>query len=245
MQAIAQPRADGELLSRAQHYLAQQEKWLLPAEALAPMYQAVRVLLEAHVYSQNLHNGMWEFAVELPSLLEAGCTRSALRWLVSQGYVEHAIETTQPNAKARSFHPVANLSMTAETCFVLTASGLALARGHPVAGTAEAAAEERGTSLPCWDVERRELRLGHEVVKRFRRPARNQEIILGAFQEDGWPPRIDNPLSDNGDTCAVDRLHEAVRRLNHQERCLLRFRSDGNGLGVQWASAGAITLGSN
>jgi hypothetical protein len=32
------------------------------------------------------------------------------------------------------------------------------------------------------------------VVKEFKLPAPNQETILTAFQEEGWPPRIDDPL---------------------------------------------------
>src|SRR5262245_57533324 len=87
---------------------------------------------------------------------------------------------------------------------------------------------------PFWDAIRRELRLGKRVVKRFRQPARNQETILAAFQEDGWPPRIDNPLPRKGDTQAVDRLHEAVKKLNRAPRRLIRFLSDGNGLGILW-----------
>ena len=68
--------------------------------------------------------------------------------------------------------------------------------------------------------------------KRYRQPAHNQETILAAFEEDGWPPRIDNPLSGPPDD-AIDRLHNAVKKLNRHSRPL-RFRSDGNGLGVQW-----------
>jgi hypothetical protein len=88
--------------------------------------------------------------------------------------------------------------------------------------------------LPIWDGERRELRMGKLVVKRFRQPAKNQELILAAFEEDSWPPRIDNPLSSNGDTDAVDRLHDAVKKLNRQRKKLIHFRSDGRGLGVMW-----------
>jgi hypothetical protein len=91
--------------------------------------------------------------------------------------------------------------------------------------------------LPVWDADRRELRLGKLVVKRFRQPAENQELILAAFEEDGWPPRIDNPLASDGDTDAVDRLHDAVKKLNRQAKRLIRFRSDGRGTGVLWERA--------
>jgi hypothetical protein len=88
--------------------------------------------------------------------------------------------------------------------------------------------------VPFWNVELRELHLGNILIKRFRRPARNQETILAAFQEDGWPRRIDSPLPSCEDTSAVDRLHDGVKKLNRQTRGLLRFRSDGLGQGVLW-----------
>src|SRR5687767_8848755 len=45
-----------------------------------------------------------------------------------------------------------------------------------------------------WDAQRCELRVGEELVKKFRRPADIQQAILIAFAEQGWPPRIDDPL---------------------------------------------------
>jgi hypothetical protein len=47
-----------------------------------------------------------------------------------------------------------------------------------------------------------------------------------------------NPLLGNGDTEAVDRLHEAVKKLNRGPRRLLRFVSDSAGLGILWEPVG-------
>jgi hypothetical protein len=49
---------------------------------------------------------------------------------------------------------------------------------------------------PTWDRQRRELRLGTQVIRRVPRPnvARNVVMVLDAFEEAGWPPRIDDPL---------------------------------------------------
>jgi hypothetical protein len=200
-----------------------------------PMQHALQVLLEAYAYSQDVQNGTWQFAVELPTLLEAGCTRSALRWLASQGYVEHAIETTRANAKARSFRRVANLSMIEKTCFVLTASGLALAQAHRVSPTSEPAAQAMVGTLPCWDAKLRELRVGGVLVKQFRVPAANQELILDAFQEEGWPSHLDDPLPPQTGMDPKRRLHETIDRLNRsQKHRLIRFHGDGTGRGVRW-----------
>ena len=47
---------------------------------------------------------------------------------------------------------------------------------------------------PKWNSNVGVLSFGVRIVKRFPRAARNQEIILSAFEEEGWPPRIDDPL---------------------------------------------------
>ena len=39
-----------------------------------------------------------------------------------------------------------------------------------------------------------EVRYRDEIVKRYRVPAPNQELILAAFEEEGWPQLIDDPL---------------------------------------------------
>jgi hypothetical protein len=87
--------------------------------------------------------------------------------------------------------------------------------------------------MPVWDKKCRELRLGDVVVKRFRWPASNQERILQAFQEEGWPPKIIDPLPPHPSICPKRRLHDAIKCLNRRQiDGLLRFRGDGTGQGV-------------
>jgi hypothetical protein len=90
---------------------------------------------------------------------------------------------------------------------------------------------------PRWDTARRNLLLGNQLVKRFRVPAAMQECILAAFEEDGWPPRIDDPLSPDGRLRQTrqDRLHDVVEALNgHQLDARIHFYRDGTGQGVCW-----------
>ena len=47
--------------------------------------------------------------------------------------------------------------------------------------------------IPRWDEVRRELAVDGQIVKRFRLPAPNQEAVLAAFEEEGWPPRVFDP----------------------------------------------------
>ncbi len=218
----------------------------IPAAAFtAAMLKALSLLLEAHDYAKELRKADWEFAVELPALLDVGCTRNALRWLVANGYVEHAIEKSVPNAAARSFRRMANLSFAPATCFQLTSSGVVVAGQIGQASGANAQPQvngiphvgfaSNGCQLPRWDADLRELRLGRLLIKAFRQPAANQETILAAFEEEGWPPRIYNPLSPPPGQDGKQRLHDAITRLNrnHVHR-LIHFRSDNNGEGIRW-----------
>lgn len=105
-------------------------------------------------------------------------------------------------------------------------------------------APEAGSSeLPCWDGQLRVLRLGERVVKRFRQPSPNQEAVLSAFQQEDWPPRIDDPLPFSIDQDAKRRLNRTIERLNkHQRSSLIRFYGDGTGRAVCWEPLGAVAL---
>jgi len=77
--------------------------------------------------------------------------------------------------------------------------------------------------------------MGEMVVKQFKVPAPNQEVILASFEEEGWPPRIDDPLPPQADQDSKRRLHDTIITLNrHQKNRLIRFSGDGSGEGVRW-----------
>ncbi len=94
----------------------------------------------------------------------------------------------------------------------------------------------RKKTLPIWDAEHHELRFGRRLVKRFSRPAPNQELILAAFQELGWPARIDNPLGGKHKR-AHEHLRDSVKRLNRGQN-ILHFSADGTGEGIRWEAVG-------
>jgi len=128
-----------------------------------------------------------------------------------------------------------------ETCFVLTCGGVFRARANPADPRtfrlcSGAAPTRTGTLFtPRWDHEARVLWAGGQIAKRYRRPSPNQEAILTAFEEDGWPCRIDDPLPPKGEVCPKARLHDTIKWLNRgQKRFLLRFLGDGTGEGVCW-----------
>jgi hypothetical protein len=209
----------------------------------------IRLLLEAYLCAEELDCDVWDFAVEIESLEKDGVTRSRLRWLVCKGYVDHAIECTLPGEPKRAFRHLqgpCGLAFSRRTCFVLTANGVAFAKSvvddrlfspctrkhtvepvHPAAATID--------RKPEWDSQRQELRIGDAVVKQFKVPAANQERILAAFEEEGWPVRIDDPLPPNSEQNPKRRLHDTINSLNRNQKLnLLRFTGDGSGQGVRW-----------
>ncbi|PHR86470.1 MAG: hypothetical protein COA78_37910, partial [Blastopirellula sp.] len=89
--------------------------------------------------------------------------------------------------------------------------------------------------LPTWDADRRLLRINGTIVKRFKWTASNQEAILATFEEDGWPARIDDPLSPQPEQCPKRRLSDTIKCLNRkQQNKLIHFRGDGTGEAVTW-----------
>src|SRR5262245_14088785 len=122
---------------------------------------ALALLSEARDGARRLDQDDSQFAVELACLLAAGATPGALRWLLHCGYAEHLVETTTLSAAKRSFRSVRNLALGRRSCFVLTAGGAALRLGTPIVSPA---------CKPIWNPERRELRFGQFVVKRFIQP---------------------------------------------------------------------------
>ncbi len=92
-----------------------------------------------------------------------------------------------------------------------------------------------GRMTPRWDREQRVLRCGPLVLKRFRKTAPNQELILSSFEELGWPRRIDDPIPPHPEIMPSARLHGTIKDLNRGMAVrVIRFCGDGSGMGVLW-----------
>ncbi len=217
-----------------------------PVEFTPKLRMALQLLLEGWDYGRELERDVWEFAVELDILRAAGLNNNDFRWLAQHDYIEAGVEVTLQGESARLFRRDGQLRLTPTTCFVLTEAGhrFAAARlgtprfnGAPVAAdSVNGAGAARTADLgPCWDRDRQELRFGAVIVKQFKVPAPNQEMILAAFEEEHWPPRIDDPLPPLPSQDPKRRLHETITSLNrNQRRRLIRFMGDGSGQGVRW-----------
>src|SRR5262249_13199168 len=123
--------------------------------------------------------------------------------------------------------------------FVLTDAGAAWVRRLDLNGAAvviEVRRAEANRGLPCYDTERRKLRLGGWLVKRLRQRAGNQELVLLGFQEVGWARALDDPLPRDPDIDPFARLRETIRRLNQNQRdARILFQGDGTGCRVLWS----------
>ena len=213
---------------------------------------ALRYLAEAANSARELGRDPWDFAVEIQTLRELGLTNNHFRWLLCKGLVEHQQETTTVGDTRRVFQPDRPLGFSENACFVLSAEGLAYLHNGPVSlrlAALRAAPEDADAApivsrnghgqvpdlLPKWDRERQELRVGGIVVKQFKAPAVNQERILAAFEEEGWPVHIDDPLPPHPAQDPKRRLHDTINSLNrNQKNPLVQFLGNGNGQGVRW-----------
>ena len=219
--------------------------------ALRPLHVSLAILFRAWNYARNANRCPVEFAVEIDRLRAMRLTDCDLRWLVCKGYIEHLYETTLPGTNGRRCRRVGSLKFFDKSCFVLTEKGSSFANqdahdghlrlssnGH-LEGKGNTALRGLGVlgqeATPIWDRGERELRAGGSVIKRFCVPAPNQELILTAFQEEGWPKRIDDPLPPTPEMDAKLRLRKAFSCLNRNRRFkLVHFHGDGRGRGVCW-----------
>lgn len=200
---------------------------------------ALAVLLSARDYAKKSGTDVWDFAEELEDLRLAGATNADLRWLLMERVILHAQEIPSTKSGHRQFCPLGALAMPQRTCFVLTDFGETLARRLEEEATFPRGAVTGEDVLPRWDKELRELWCAHILVKRFRRPAANQETILEAFQEQSWRNRIDDPLPPKPDRDSKQCLHDTINHLNrNQIHSYIRFGGDGKGIGICWKYVG-------
>ena len=172
--------------------------------------KALRLLLDAAEYADDLDRDLWDFALMIRELRAVGLSDNDLRWLACKGIVDVAIELTEPGEAVRTFRPCGSAMFSDRACFALSKGAQAFAvastsesmhvdtpcNGHATANPARplVAPVVVAGQVPVWDCDRQELRWGGTLIKQFKVPSPNQETILAAFEEEHWPPRIDDPL---------------------------------------------------
>ena len=206
---------------------------------------ALEHLRVAAYYANDTDSDRWDFSVPITTLSEAGATVTDLRWLVCKGFVAHSKEVTVEGDDGRAFRSTGNLTFVERSCFVLTDAGVSVAQSLckcTIRGQTRNGAKHSGHSdqdlphpIPHWDSVSRRLQLNATLIKRFKWPATNQEAVLCAFQEEGWPDRIDDPLRPLPEQDSKRRLADTIKCLNRKQvNELIHFRGDGTGEGVVW-----------
>lgn len=233
-----------------------------PASCRGAISKALATLLHAAEFAQLAGRPLWDFATELSELHRLSLDTAAIRWLVLEGLVEMGIEepsefsdsaVVQTLSRPRSFRKTQTLHETDGLCFVLTDNGVRMARelasvlpdysGHM--GSLGPSSTNRKSEVvlkPTWIESVRELRAGQVLLKRFRTKAPTQEVVLAAFEEDGWPQRIDDPLAPQPFSDCKHRLRATIQSLNRfHEEPMIRFRADGSGEGIVWEWHGPVS----
>lgn len=219
------------------------------AKLCSKLQPAFALLLEAFEYADDADSDPWEFGVGIGSLYGLGLSEIDLRWLMRKGYVEHAREITMQGDSKRAFRSTGEAVFCKQTCFVLTETGLVKSRSVRINQSQSVDDEGRDidgngradhNSVPHWDSETSELRIDGKTVKRYKWPAVNQQIVLSAFEEEGWPAHIDDPLPPQPEQDSKRRLSDTIKCLNRKQlNELVHFRGDGTGEGIIWERVSA------
>jgi hypothetical protein len=199
---------------------------------------ALMQLQEAYELARSENLPIEEFAIRLSSLIQGGGSAAAAQWLVNSRYARLTAEDgTVDSSGSFVRNRPRNGPLSNHSRLTLTERGLELARGCN--GTTDVELSVTSTSLstmkPHWHRKKRELWVGNQLIKRFTKTAKNQHLIMEVFEEEGWPPSIDDPFPGGTHQEKRKRLNNAVDRLNHGHLLpLLRFHTNGTGDGIRW-----------
>jgi hypothetical protein len=85
---------------------------------------------------------------------------------------------------------------------------------------------------PRWIANSGELWFDGELIRSVKHPAQAKNIvrILAAFEESGWPPRVDDPITSGGES---DTRRRAIESLN-KGLTRIRFSCAGDGESFGW-----------
>ncbi len=200
--------------------------------------QFLILLLDSRSYADDLNSPVWDFAVDVSEAQKLGLRTIDLLWMTKKGWIEcrggHSTGESCVNESSKFIilpHGIAVLNEALE----LVASESFPPSHSGIMTFPHSTQIPNAASIPIWNNHRHELVFSGELIKQFRWPAYNQEKVLCAFEEEGWPERIDDPLPLVPGQDPKRRLGDTIKCLNrNQRRRVIRFRGDGTGEGVIW-----------
>ena len=181
--------------------------------------------------------------VPLSRFHDFGIEDSILLWMLYQAHIEHFQNLPGPDTGPATLVSVTSLAMLPTSCFALTTAGAAFADRFladvfaPEPPIRAAARRElpSGRPVPCYDMHERVWTWGPYVLKHFRQPALNQELILCTAEELDWLDWFDDPLPRRSGLNPKTRLHETIKDLNRRQTpYLVHFQGDGTGRRIGW-----------
>jgi hypothetical protein len=203
------------------------------ADLLAARWAARAQALAAH-----------QAAVPFGSFCERGVEGDILLWMLYQDHIDHWQSAGEPDRTGCAPALVHSLVLTAGSSFALTERGDAFANGFlldtlfPADDEAFVRAWERlllGRLVPHYDPGNHLFAWGRHLLKCFRQPAANQQLLLAAAEEMGWEDWMDDPLPLRPGKSPKAVLHDTLKDLNRrQRRPLIQFKGDGTGTRFGW-----------
>lgn len=194
--------------------------------------QGLRALQDAYAQALASNQSPWQFSLTGDFLMDTtSLTPTDLKTLQSHGLILHAREIPGQSGVERQFRPIDSVELLGNDCFVLSSSAFDKFSLFDASSVDPGVLKDR----PIWRSDTRELWFQDEVVLRIHREAPNQFAILAAFEEEGWPIQIDDPIPGGSPVDSANRRHDAVKRLNRNIRIpKIKFRDHVSREAVSW-----------
>jgi hypothetical protein len=170
-----------------------------------------------------------------------GVGKEVAQWILFQGHALHLKRGAWPSVAGRDCDSAVICEASA---FALTEVGQEFAEDFVGRVLVPADEDEfgavrdqlwTGVLTPSYDPKTRVFTWGRHLLKQFRQPSSNQELILQSAEELGWAAWFDDPLPRGQPANPKMRLHDTIKDLNRrQSPALVRFKGDGTGTQVGW-----------
>lgn len=191
------------------------------------------MLAEAAAEADAGGRDVWQYAVPIDVLRNhLGLTNGDLQWLISEGLVDHGVESRRRRGRMRAFRRGIPLNPTSGVCFVIRRAGLRLTRQLCAAVRSHGSA---AALTPEWDSTTGALTFAGAQVKILPASATSQRKVLEKCQKENWSQTVESPFADLPAAKRGHYLSQVLDHLNHgQHETRVHFSSLEKGLRLRW-----------